>query len=198
MDLKELILHCQLGEKEAFQELLGTVEKKALATAYLISGTRGIAEDIVQESYIKCFREIKNLKDPEAFKVWFFRILVRTGWEMSKKHSLLVPIDMCKEEVDLCYNLKQDIDNTIEDYELKLIVQNAVNTLSENLKTVVILYYFNDMSIDEISKVIGCLKSTVKSRLFYARTVLKKELSNYFDVESNLTLMNRKECNDNG
>ena len=85
--MQDTIRRCKLGDKEAFQELLQIIEKKALATAYFLSGKRGIAEDILQETYMKCFMEIDKLKDPEAFKVWFFRILVRTGWKMSKKQS---------------------------------------------------------------------------------------------------------------
>lgn len=184
--MQDTIRRCKLGEKEAFQELLQTVEKKALATAYFLSGKRGITEDILQETYMKCFMEIDKLKDPEAFKVWFFRILVRTGWKMSKKQSMLVPTDITSENEALFYNEKQNEENIIDTYETKHIVKSAINNLSENLKTVVILYYFNDMSIEEISKVTGCFKATVKSRLFYARGALKKQLGDCFENQNHL------------
>nr|WP_252249966.1 sigma-70 family RNA polymerase sigma factor [Clostridium sp. ZBS13] len=184
--MQDTIIRCKLGEKEAFQELLQTIEKKALATAYFLSGKRGIAEDILQETYMKCFMEIDKLKDPEAFKVWFFRILVRTGWKMSKKQSMLVPTDITSENEALFYNEKQNEENIIDTYETKHIVKSAINNLSENLKTVVILYYFNDMSIEEISKVTGCFKATVKSRLFYARGALKKQLGDCFENQNHL------------
>ncbi|WP_353845940.1 MULTISPECIES: sigma-70 family RNA polymerase sigma factor [unclassified Clostridium] len=186
MDMQDTIRRCKLGDKEAFQELLQIVEKKALATAYFLSGKRGIAEDILQETYMKCFMEIDKLKDPEAFKVWFFRILVRTGWKMSKKQSMLVATDITSENEALFYNEKQNEENIIDTYETKHIVKSAINNLSENLKTVVILYYFNDMSIEEISKVTGCFKATVKSRLFYARGALKKQLGDCFENQNHL------------
>ncbi|NFS10197.1 sigma-70 family RNA polymerase sigma factor [Clostridium botulinum] len=186
MDMQDTIRRCKLGDKVAFQELLQTVEKKALATAYFLSGKRGIAEDILQETYMKCFMEIDKLKDPEAFKVWFFRILVRTGWKMSKKQSMLVPTDITSENEALFYNEKQNEENIIDTYEIKHIVKSAINNLSENLKTVVILYYFNDMSIEEISKVTGCFKATIKSRLFYARGALKKQLGDCFENQNHL------------
>ncbi len=184
--MQDTIRRCKLGDKVAFQELLQTVEKKALATAYFLSGKRGIAEDILQETYMKCFMEIDKLKDPEAFKVWFFRILVRTGWKMSKKQSMLVPTDITSENEALFYNEKQNEENIIDTYEIKHIVKSAINNLSENLKTVVILYYFNDMSIEEISKVTGCFKATIKSRLFYARGALKKQLGDCFENQNHL------------
>ncbi len=194
MNLHEIIKRCQLGEKDAFQELFSTIEHDALATAYLISGTKGIAEDILQETYIKCFTEIKKLNHPEAFKVWFFKILIRTGWEMSKKISNLVPINITSENESLFYDINQN-ENNIDKYEIKYMVQTAVNKLSTNLKTVVILYYFNDMSIEDISKVLGCLKATVKSRLFYARSILKKDLGSFFEVDYSFSRIKSKECN---
>lgn len=189
MDIQEIVKRCQMGEKESFRELLQTVEKKALATAYFLSGNKGIAEDILQETYMKCFLEINKLKDPKAFKVWFFKILVRTGWKMSKKQSVLVPLEITSENEELFCDENQGRENEIDSYEIKHVMKNAVNNLSENLKTVVILYYYNDMSIEEISKVTGCFKATVKSRLFYARAALKKQLGSYFEEENGMGII---------
>lgn len=187
MEIEEIVTRCKKGEKEAFRELLQTVEKKALATAYFISGNRGIAEDILQEAYMKCFIEIDKLKEPKAFKVWFFKILIRTGWKMTKKQSVLVPLEIASENEELFCDENQGRENVIDSYEIKHVMKNAVNNLSENLKIVVILYYYNDMSIEEISKITGCFKATVKSRLFYARAALKKQLSSCFESENKIS-----------
>lgn len=188
MNLQQVIKRCQRGEKEAFCELFEIIEKSALATAYLISKDKEMAEDILQETYIKCFKEIKNIHNPDAFKPWFFRILVRTGWEMTKRQSRLIPTD------DLYLNnamICSEGHDSLDTFENRYIVEKAVDDLSPKLKTVVILYYYNDMSIEEISKILGCFKATVKSRLSYARRILKKKLWN-FGVDFNL-----KECSDN-
>ncbi|EHI97318.1 RNA polymerase, sigma-24 subunit, ECF subfamily [Clostridium sp. DL-VIII] len=187
MEIEEIVTRCKNGEREAFRELLQTVERKALATAYFLSGNRGIAEDILQETYMKCFIEINKLKEPQAFKVWFFKILVRTGWEMSKRQSILVPTEITSENEKLFYDKNRDSNNVIDEYEIKNVMENAINNLSQNLKTVVILYYYNDMSIDEISRVTGCFKATIKSRLFYARAALKKQLSNCIEIEHGIS-----------
>jgi RNA polymerase sigma-70 factor (ECF subfamily) len=192
MDIQEIVRRCQQGEKESFRELLKTVEKKALATAYFLAGDKGIAEDILQETYMKCFMEIDKLKEPKAFKVWFFKILIRTGWRLSKKQSTLVPVEITSENEELFGDEKQSEEDVIDTYEIKLVIQNAINKLNENLKTVIILYYYNDMSIEEISKVTGCFKATVKSRLFYARNALKKQLGNYIDTENDLSICKSK------
>lgn len=195
MDLKDTVRRCQAGEKEAFRTLYQAVEKKALATAYLLSGNKGIAEDILQETYIKSFMEIKNLREPDAYKLWFYRTLVRTGWELSKKYSNLIPTGAVLEDETAYKN--PDMENMIDSYETRQMVQNAVNGLSKNLKTTIILFYYNCMTIKEISKIQGCLPATVKSRLFYARTILKKQLGNYFMYDSEISDNGEKECSEN-
>ncbi|AQR93072.1 RNA polymerase sigma factor [Clostridium saccharoperbutylacetonicum] len=189
MEIEEIIMRCKQGEKEAFRELLQTVEKKELATVHFLAGNKGIAEDILQETYMKCFIEIHKLKEPQAFKVWFFRILIRTGWKMLKKQSELVPLEITSENEELFCDENQGKRNVIDNYEMKSVMENAINDLSENLKAVVILYYYNDMSIEEISKVTGCFKATIKSRLFYARAALRKQLGNCMENEHGVRIV---------
>ena len=165
----DLIKRCQLGDLASFSELYSLHRKKALGTAYLISNQKGIAEDIVQESFIECFQKIQTIKNPEAFEAWFYKILVRTGWRMVKKHNYLLPMgDQNMEGVSTTMEFNSESHTS----ETNLIVHEALAQLSLPLKTVVILYYFNDMTIEEISKVLGCFQGTVKSRLYNARKQL--------------------------
>ncbi|MCX7745736.1 MAG: RNA polymerase sigma factor [Clostridia bacterium] len=180
MEMDELIRRCQLGEKEAFRELFTGIENKALGTAYLISGSRGIAEDIVQEAYITCFKEIEKIKNVKTFQVWFYKTLIRTGWKMAKKHSKLIPSDMMSEGEHDYYEMH----SSYESSQIRQEIREAVGKLSKNLRTVMILYYFNDMSVEEIAKVTGSLKATVKTRLYYGRHALKRELSGLIEERS--------------
>jgi len=165
----DLIKRCQLGDSGSFSELYHLHRKKALGTAYLIANQKGIAEDIVQESFIECFRKIQTIKNPEAFEAWFYKILVRTGWRMVKKHNyFLLMGDQNMEGLSKTMDLNSELDAS----ETNLMVHEALAQLSLPLKTVVILYYFNDMTIEKISKVLGCFPGTVKSRLYNARIQL--------------------------
>jgi len=165
----DLIKRCQMGDLGSFSELYHLHRKKALGTAYLISNQKGIAEDIVQECFIECFKKIQTIKNPEAFEAWFYKILVRTGWRMVKSHNYLVLMSDQNME-----GLSKNIDSNseLDTSETNLIVHDALAQLSLPLKTVIILYYFNDMTIDKISKVLGCFPGTVKSRLYNARIQL--------------------------
>lgn len=179
-ELSLIVKRCQNKEKEAFECLLKAVEKKALYVAYMLSGNRNIAEDILQETYIKCLKGIYSLKNPETFKVWFYKILVRTGWEMVKKHGKAIPMEMNGAE-NFSYNTSYD--TSFESIETRNMIIQAINGLNKELKAVVVLYYFNDMSIEDISKVTGSFKSTIKTRLFNARKILKKDLMSVLGIE---------------
>lgn len=169
MEKTDLIKSCQQGDLDSFSELYRIHRKKALGTAYLISNQKGIAEDIVQETFIECFKKIKNIKDPQAFEAWLYKILVRTGWRMVKKHNRFIPMDDQNMEQ---LSTTMDSNSELDASETNMMLNEALAHLSLPLKTVVILYYFNDMSIEQISNVLGCFQGTVKSRLYNARIKL--------------------------
>ncbi len=161
---------------EAFNTLFNQYSNKAIRTVYLIIGRNDIAEDIVQEAFIKCYEEIKSLKNTEAFQSWFYRLLTRIVWRYcSKKKNYLHTESMD----DNNRNTIADslvLSDIAEKYEIKRFVNEAIDKLSVPLKTTVILYYYNELSIKEISKILGCFQGTVKSRLHNARKLLQKEL----------------------
>jgi RNA polymerase sigma-70 factor (ECF subfamily) len=144
----------------------------------LISGSRGIAEDIVQEAFIQAFSRIKDLHDPARFELWFYRILMRTGWCMAKKQAQAVPVD--DERMDILI-AAADPHSALDDCETGLTVKKALERLSLPLKTVIVLHYFNDLSIKEIASVLGCFQGTVKSRLHHAKQKLFDELYGVWD-----------------
>jgi len=188
----DLIKRCQLGDVNSFSELYQLHKKKALVTAYLISNQKGIAEDIVQESFIECFQKIKTIRNPEAFEAWFYKILVRTGWRMVKKYNyFLLMGDQNMEGLSTTMDFNSELDTS----ETNMMVHEALAQLSLPLKTVVILYYFNDMTIEKISKVLGCFPGTVKSRLYNARIQLHDVFKvNELNVSTeNIFLNKRKE-----
>lgn len=193
MDRVTLIKHCQLGDLESFEQLYKIYSKNAMGTAYLIAGHKGIAEDIVQEAFFQCYKEIKRLKEPKAFDVWFYKLLVRLAWKMSSKYKDTLLTEKRIYE-DSCYDgIFNHEKNVVED---RLAVHEAVEKLSPTLKTVIVLYYFNDMTIKQISMVLGCFQGTVKSRLHNAKKFLEKELNEFVDEGTFNMMYKGKECRD--
>ena len=85
MDEENIVRRMIDGDMEAFGTLMERYEKPALRAAWLISGNAADSEDIVQETFTACYLNRKKLRDPAAFKTWFYRILTRSAWKISRK-----------------------------------------------------------------------------------------------------------------
>lgn len=179
METIELINLCRQGDLDAFNALYNKYSKKALQTTYFIVGNKNIAEDIVQEAFYECFRSIKKLRKPELFEQWFNKLLIRICWRMSTKerHSTYESLDEAYDEAyDEAITNHTAVIDPFEDSDINVAVVKAINKLNTPLRTTVILFYYNDMSIKEISKVLNCLQGTVKSRLHNGRKYIETEL----------------------
>lgn len=174
-----LIKSCQQGDETAFEELYKIYATKALRTVYLLVNRRDIAEDILQEAFFECYRDMKKLRSPEAFETWFYRILVRSTWRLATKERKAIH-DNIDDYVEYLKKEKNDFEFMESDPQTNMI-REIVNHLSIPLRTTIILYYYNDMSIKEIAKVMNCLQGTVKSRLYNGRKYLSKEIKNRKD-----------------
>lgn len=174
MEERELIRKVQEGDMRAFEQLFEQYKYKAMRTAYLITGNKYASEDIVQEAFTTCYLSIKTLKSPEYFKTWFFKLLTRIAWRYIKKEKTLIPT----EEINDVIEKNQDLTapNEIEVRQAKSEVYKEILKLDYKLQTTIVLYYYNELSVKEIAKVMGCLEGTVKSRLHTARKKLKISL----------------------
>lgn len=196
----EIIKRCQSEDQNAYDELYRIAGKKALWTVYMLTGKMNTAEDIVQEAFFQCFRNIKKLKKPEMFPVWFNSILIRTCWHMVYTERKRPAASY---ELEALSNLESD-ENVLEKVEsdqISSMIRKAVNRLKPSMRTTVVLYYYNELTIREIAQVMGYFQGTVKSRLHYAKKILEKELKNELSDEnirrSGYTGCTRKECTAN-
>ena len=170
-----LIKCWQNGDMDSFRVLYECYSSPAIRTAFLITGRRDIAEEVVQDAFIQSNNNIKKLRDPEKFRSWFYRILIRLSWQYSSKEKGKVSFE------DISFMCESESINTtdiFEQNEIKRVLHEAVSKLSTPLRTVVVLYYFNELSVKEIARVLNCFEGTVKSRLYNARKFLDKELKN--------------------
>lgn len=174
MEEKELVKLLKHGDEEAFDGLYEKYKDTALRMAYLICGNRTDSQDIVQESFIRCYQHIHQLNKEEQFKSWFFHILTRTAWKYCKKQSKEIPEE---EMISLMPEEKGESSlDTLLDKERDRELMDMINHLSVKHRTTLVLYYYNELSTKEIAHVLGCLEGTVKSRLFTARKLLKKTI----------------------
>lgn len=181
MDDAELVRAFQAGDDEAFAELFERYRQSVMRTAYLIVGNRQDSENVLQDSFIKVWHSLSGLREPEGFRSWLWRIVVRTAWENCRRREREQPVADVAEAADAANAANAvgedfSVEQTLRREETSEIWA-AVNRLNLKQRTVVILYYYNGMSIREIAAVTGSLSGTVKSRLFAARERLRRELT---------------------
>ena len=122
------------------------------------------ALDIVSESIVKALKNRTKLRDDRAIKAWFYSIVVHTAYDFLRKRKRTVYTDEIPDE---------GTQDRYQDFDLF----EALARLSEPLRSVVILRFFEDMKLEEIAEALGENVSTVKTRLYRALRVLKIELA---------------------
>ncbi|MDO5574109.1 MAG: RNA polymerase sigma factor [bacterium] len=173
-DELQLVESMKQGDRDAFDRIYEKYCNQILRMAYLIVGNRADSEDITQETFIKCFLHCRELKNNAGFKAWLYQILTRTAWNYGKKAAREYPdeeIEQTAERTDGVSVLDVVVHKEQADELYK-----AISRLDMKYRTMIVYYYYNQMSTREIAAACNCLEGTVKSRLFTARGQLKKHL----------------------
>lgn len=152
----------------AFEKLFKMYYNEALLYVCSLTHDRALAEDIVQEAFSKALTSIDNERD--TFKYWLFKVSRNCYFDYLRKAKRLTPIDdrQRADEIEL-------VQGIIEKEEYRALYE-AISRLKENYREVVLLYYFDGMSVGEISKITGQSADNVKVLLFRARAKLKQFL----------------------
>ena len=179
-----LIDKCKKGDINAFEELISGYEKKVFNIVYRITGDYNDAEDISQDVFIKVFKAIKNFKEQASFYTWLYRITINECMDKIKKkkkaivYSLDVPIETEGDEITREVKDERELpDEKIERKELRSYIQAALNSISYEHRTMIILRDIQGFSYEEIAEMLKCPGGTVKSRISRARKVLKDLLN---------------------
>jgi RNA polymerase sigma-70 factor (ECF subfamily) len=167
----EIVEKIKNGDEAAVEIFYNKYIQRAYRTAYLITSNAHTAEDVVQDTFIQCIRKINSLKNSAALKAWFYKTLVRTAVKYAKKDNRCILTDEIAEK-----HTAATMDEYFKNSKYDRLYEE-IDKFSDKLKTTIILFYFNEMSIKEISKAMGCFEGTVKSRLFTAKARLKTVLS---------------------
>ncbi len=136
--------------------------------AYSYVKDTNTALDVIQEAIIKALKNRNTLKNEEYLKTWFYRILINECLMHIRKNKKITYLD----NIDECSPIR-DESNDIDNFDDMQVLYNAIKKLEPNLKTIIILRFFEDMKIEEIAKVTNTNLNTVKSRLYKALKILR-------------------------
>ena len=164
-----LIKNLKNNKEEAYIELINLYGNKLLKTLYLMTKDEKEAEDIVQETFIKVFKHIDKFKGNSSLYTWIYRISQNIAKDKLKSRIKTIPYE----------DMEIAIENT-EEILIKNIDRDILRIGLDNLKfiykQVIILFYFEELSIKEISEILEEKEGTIKSKLSRARALLKKTL----------------------
>lgn len=169
----EVVRRLQAGDRSALNLLYSTYAEAAIRTAFLITRSKAVAEDAVQEAFVQVIRNAPTLRDPASFRPWFYRIVVNSAKRLSRNISRSVRLDREYAKVDLTALSPNEVAIGIEEIQM---VRAAIADLNEAHREAVILRYYTDLSEDEIAQSLGVPSGTVKSRLHRAKEVLRERL----------------------
>jgi len=134
-----------------------------------------LASDIIQDAWVKIIKGLPRLRDPVSFEAWAYRIINNSCMDVMRKRSR----QRKQQQVEI---LDEEIRaNPIDTYVNKDHVQTLLNQLSEKHRSVLALYYLQGFEVDDIARITGSPKGTVKSRLFNAREKFKALLGDSSD-----------------
>lgn len=177
--IKELVLSAKNGNKKAFDKLYKLTSNDVWFTCVSLLKNEENAKDIMQETYITAFLKLDTLKDEEKFCGWLTAIATNKSKNKLKgkvEYQIDDEVLIAKTETDELM-LPEEYINKAE--KRKVLLQIIEDTLSFNQYQVVLMFYFNELSIAEIAQALEISEGTVKSRLNSSRAKMKTAIEDY-------------------
>ncbi|MBK7075505.1 MAG: sigma-70 family RNA polymerase sigma factor [Myxococcales bacterium] len=183
---RELVRRLRERDERAFRELVSEHRDRVYNLTYRMLGNRAEAEDVAQEVFITVFKTIDSFREEAKFSTWLYRVAVNHCKNrikyLARRH------DRSKDELDENAGAVAEAgppgpmrrpDRAVEGAQMEVVLQEAINSLDEEHRAVVILREIEDLSIEEICEITGLPDGTVKSRLHRARLALRKKITRH-------------------
>jgi RNA polymerase sigma-70 factor (ECF subfamily) len=172
---QELIVQLQQGNLEALGLLYDRYRHIVFRTALAITGDQEAASDLLQDVFLRLYRFADHINLQRPLEPWLYRMTTNLSYTWIKRNSRwLRPFEDFSDW--LSASTKNNTLEAVEKQDDWDQVQVAVSGLPLSQRVVVVLYYLNDLSLQEIADILDVPVGTVKSRLHYGRQTLKKAL----------------------
>ncbi len=179
----ELVALAQAGDRDAVQSLLERYERRLLSVIVGMVRNPEDAREILQETFVRAFRNLDGFKGESSFYTWIYRIAMNLAIDHQRRGGKrpLVEFDEAigvKEDAvgDGSAILGTDPFKSVRSRELGRKIFEAIESLTPDHRAVILLREIDGLSYEEISEVLGCSLGTVMSRLHYARKKLQSRL----------------------
>jgi RNA polymerase sigma-70 factor (ECF subfamily) len=178
---EELVARFVGGDADSFNQLVLRWERPVFALAYRVIGREEDARDVCQETFLRAFRALGGFKGQAKFSSWLYRITLNLcrDWIRRQRRT---PESQTPESVELAellpdHSRSAATELVVSQRELGRRVAKAMVRIPEEQRTAIILKEYHGLTFQEISDLLGCPLSTVKTRLYQGLTVLRRELA---------------------
>lgn len=181
-----LITAIEKGDTKAYAQLVDRYKDLVYTLAIRMLKHKEEAEEVAQDTFIKVFKSLGKFKGDSKFSTWIYKVTYNTCLDRikkNKKHFNNVAID------EYTFNKLDTIDNALDNIikeEKSTLIKQCINKLPEDSSALLTLFYFEELSLDEISKIINLEANTVKVKLFRARKKLAVILEQYLQPQNSL------------
>jgi RNA polymerase sigma-70 factor (ECF subfamily) len=175
-----LVASARIGDREAWRRLVERWQPRFLVHAWRLTGDADLAAEASQEAWVEVLRGIARLEEARAFPAWSLRILTRRCARLIRgRQRHRDAVGVLAVEPELGFDCPSDGEVLID----LTAVQRALETLSDEQRAVMGLFYLEEMSVAEVSVVLGIPPGTVKTRLMHARRKLQHKLEGEDDAQ---------------
>ena len=170
-----LIERMQADDLHAFEEFFNTYKRPVYTTALAITRDPFLAEEVLQDCFVKAYRVRDRLQPDRSPLPWLQRVAINLCYSrFSRRKALAEPITSIIS--NLVVDLGQRPDQVVESREILDVLQRGIDSLPPKQQTAVILYYLHGYSLAEAAEIAECNVGTMKSRLHYALKALRARL----------------------
>jgi RNA polymerase sigma-70 factor (ECF subfamily) len=170
-----LVARMRSGDLDAFEEFFTTYERPVYTTALAITRDPFLAEEILQDCFVKAYRNRHRLRTDRSPLPWLHRVTTNLCYSrIARRRVTIEPITA------LISNLVADLtsgpDQVVESREIIEVLQRAIDALPPKQQAAIILYYLHGYSLAEAAEIADCNVGTMKSRVHYALKALRSRL----------------------
>ena len=183
MNERDLIKELRGGNRAAFKELFDSFSTLVYNVSYRMLQNKQDAEDVTQEVFFQAYKSLGHFRAESQLSTWLYRIAVNRSLNHQRKRKLerWLSLDFGSDEKSAKYfdalgTTEESADSVMEKKDIERIVQESINSLPDQQRITILLHRYEDLSYEEIAKIMGVTVASVESRLHRAKQTLAKKL----------------------
>ena len=169
----ELVKKSQLGDKNAFEELVRRHQELVFSLAYKLTGNRELANDVAQEAFIRAWKAIQKFRGDSTFSTWIYRITVNTAWTLRKKAKKHYSLNIDDTQEPVVIDEKKDPEFLAINSDLSAVLKKALDQIPVEQRIIVELKNIEGRSHKEIAEYLDISVTAAKVRLHRAHQKLR-------------------------